>query len=186
MRDEGKNAALGSCLAAAATRRLFMKYAIVIPDGCADEPQESLGGKTPLEAAHIPAMDAVAAAGIVGRANVGKSSLFNRLLGRDEAIVTDVAGTTRDLLEAELSLDGAELLLVDTAGEKIPAEDPNHQYLTIILDEVHRLEEIVNEILWYASPMMPSRVVIRSSVLLHRQPRITNKTESESSVATIA
>ena len=46
-----------------------MKYALIIPDGCADEPQESLGGKTPLEAAHIPAMDAIAAAGVVGRAN---------------------------------------------------------------------------------------------------------------------
>ncbi|HOA52633.1 MAG TPA: cofactor-independent phosphoglycerate mutase [Thermogutta sp.] len=45
------------------------KYAIVIPDGCADEPQESLGGKTPLEAADIPAMDAVARAGVVGQAN---------------------------------------------------------------------------------------------------------------------
>jgi len=46
-----------------------MKYAIIIPDGCADEPQETLGGKTPLEAAHTPAMDAVALAGVVGRAN---------------------------------------------------------------------------------------------------------------------
>lgn len=46
-----------------------MKYAIVIPDGCADEPQESLGGKTPLEAANTPNMDAIAAAGVVGRAN---------------------------------------------------------------------------------------------------------------------
>ncbi|REK09034.1 MAG: cofactor-independent phosphoglycerate mutase [Planctomycetota bacterium] len=46
-----------------------MKYALVIPDGCADEPQEALGGKTPLEAANVPAMDAVAAAGAVGRAN---------------------------------------------------------------------------------------------------------------------
>ena len=46
-----------------------MKYAIIIPDGCADEPQESLGGKTPLQAAHTPAMDAIAAAGVVGRAN---------------------------------------------------------------------------------------------------------------------
>ncbi len=46
-----------------------MKYAIIIPDGCADEPQEALGGKTPLEAARLPAMDAVAAAGRVGRAN---------------------------------------------------------------------------------------------------------------------
>ncbi len=46
-----------------------MKFAIIIPDGCADEPQESLGGQTPLQAAHIPAMDAVAAAGVIGRAN---------------------------------------------------------------------------------------------------------------------
>jgi 2,3-bisphosphoglycerate-independent phosphoglycerate mutase len=46
-----------------------MKYAIIIPDGCADEPQESLGGKTPLQAADTPGMDAIAAAGIVGRAN---------------------------------------------------------------------------------------------------------------------
>lgn len=46
-----------------------MKYAIIIPDGCADEPQESLGGKTPLQAARTPAMDEVAASGIVGRSN---------------------------------------------------------------------------------------------------------------------
>ncbi len=46
-----------------------MKYAIVIPDGCADEPQESLGGRTPLQAARTPAMDAIAADGVVGRAN---------------------------------------------------------------------------------------------------------------------
>jgi 2,3-bisphosphoglycerate-independent phosphoglycerate mutase len=46
-----------------------MKYALVIPDGCADEPQASLGGKTPLQAARTPAMDEVAACGVVGRAN---------------------------------------------------------------------------------------------------------------------
>ena len=51
------------------TMKIAMKYAIVIPDGCADEPQETLGGKTPLQAASTPAMDAIAAAGIVGRAN---------------------------------------------------------------------------------------------------------------------
>jgi 2,3-bisphosphoglycerate-independent phosphoglycerate mutase len=44
-----------------------MKYAIVIPDGCADEPQDSLGGKTPLQAANTPNMDRVAKMGVVGR-----------------------------------------------------------------------------------------------------------------------
>lgn len=46
-----------------------MKYAIVIPDGCADEPQDDLDGMTPLQAANIPAMDDVAKNGVVGRAN---------------------------------------------------------------------------------------------------------------------
>lgn len=46
-----------------------MKYALVIPDGCADEPQASLGGKTPLQAARTPAMDEVATCGVIGRAN---------------------------------------------------------------------------------------------------------------------
>jgi 2,3-bisphosphoglycerate-independent phosphoglycerate mutase len=52
-----------------------MKFAIIIPDGCADEPQDVLGGKTPLQAASAPAMDAVAAAGVVGRANHTPESL---------------------------------------------------------------------------------------------------------------
>jgi 2,3-bisphosphoglycerate-independent phosphoglycerate mutase len=46
-----------------------MKYAIVIPDGCADEPQESLGGKTPLQAAHKPNLDRIAREGVVGRSD---------------------------------------------------------------------------------------------------------------------
>jgi 2,3-bisphosphoglycerate-independent phosphoglycerate mutase len=46
-----------------------MKYAIVIPDGCADEPQAALGGKTPLQAARLPNMDRIARLGIVGRSN---------------------------------------------------------------------------------------------------------------------
>src|SRR5712692_9943639 len=46
-----------------------MKYAIVIPDGCADEPQEALGGKTPLQAAATPNMDRIARTGMVGRSN---------------------------------------------------------------------------------------------------------------------
>src|SRR5437667_4634765 len=46
-----------------------MKYAIVIPDGCADEPQGALGGKTPLQAARKPNMDRIAQTGVVGRSN---------------------------------------------------------------------------------------------------------------------
>jgi tRNA modification GTPase len=53
---------------------------------------------------------------IVGRPNAGKSSLFNRLLGHDRAIVTDVPGTTRDTISEPISLDGVPVALIDTAG----------------------------------------------------------------------
>jgi len=46
-----------------------MKYAIIIPDGCADEPQDSLGGKTPLQAAHLPNMDRIVQTGVCGASN---------------------------------------------------------------------------------------------------------------------
>ena len=53
---------------------------------------------------------------IIGRPNVGKSSVFNRLLSSDRAIVTELAGTTRDSITESISLNGVPVLLTDTAG----------------------------------------------------------------------
>ena len=53
---------------------------------------------------------------IVGRPNVGKSSLLNRLLNEEKAIVTNIEGTTRDIVEGEILIDGIKLNIIDTAG----------------------------------------------------------------------
>lgn len=54
--------------------------------------------------------------GIVGKPNVGKSSLLNLLINEDKAIVTDIEGTTRDIVEGNITINGVTLNLIDTAG----------------------------------------------------------------------
>src|SRR5205823_11717474 len=73
---------------------------------------------------------------IAGAPNVGKSSLFNALLGRRRAIVTHIPGTTRDALEAVTEADGWPVRLIDTAGLRETSEvierlgiEISHEYL---------------------------------------------------------
>lgn len=103
----------------------------------ADEPLDTLGGDALRARLHAvaDALDALLAqaeqgrrlrdglhAVIVGAPNAGKSSLLNALAGVDRAIVTDVAGTTRDVLHETVRVDGVELVLVDTAGLRESAD----------------------------------------------------------------
>jgi GTPase len=62
------------------------------------------------------AMEEATRLALIGRPNVGKSSLLNRLLGEDRVIVTPIAGTTRDSIDTRIVFDGREVVLVDTAG----------------------------------------------------------------------
>ena len=71
---------------------------------------------------------------VIGRPNVGKSSLVNRFLGHDRVIVSERAGTTRDAIDERLAVDGRDVILVDTAGirrqAKVAADDVEY-YTTL-------------------------------------------------------
>ncbi len=72
---------------------------------------------------------------IVGKPNVGKSSLLNALLKEDKAIVTDIAGTTRDVVEGEIVLDGVPVKLFDTAGYR----ESSDVIETIGISKIHKI-----------------------------------------------
>ncbi len=80
---------------------------------------------------------------IVGRPNVGKSSILNRLLDYNKAIVTDVAGTTRDIVEGEINLDGILLKLVDTAGIRETNDIVEKIGVNRSLEEIDRADLII-------------------------------------------
>lgn len=97
---------------------------------------------------------------IVGRPNVGKSSILNKLLNYNKAIVTDIEGTTRDIVEGDIYIDGIHLNMIDTAGirktdnkiEKIGVEKSlslidDADLVLVVLDESKLLTKEDKEIL---------------------------------------
>lgn len=80
---------------------------------------------------------------LVGKTNVGKSSLFNALINRNRAIVTDVAGTTRDTVEALFFKDGLQLTFVDTAGIRDTQDAIEKQGIDRSFDEAAQADLIL-------------------------------------------
>jgi GTP-binding protein len=83
---------------------------------------------------------------LIGRPNVGKSSLLNRLAGFDRAIVDDRPGTTRDPVDVRLSVDGHDVLLIDTAGIRRPTRvegDLEHHSVGRAIEVIRRAEVLI-------------------------------------------
>ncbi len=117
---------------------------------------------------------------IVGRPNVGKSSLLNALAASERAIVTDVAGTTRDVLRETLDLDGIALTLVDTAGlreaadvveregiRRARAELERADLAILVSDDTHAQEDLA---LLSGLPADAARLVVHNKIDLAAAP----------------
>lgn len=122
---------------------------------------------------------------IAGRPNAGKSSLLNALSGRDSAIVTNIAGTTRDVLKESISIEGVPLHIIDTAGIRITEDEIEREgvkrardaisksdRLLLVVDakEAHQLGEIIDELLTESQINVPMTVVINK---IDEHPNVT-------------
>ncbi len=114
---------------------------------------------------------------IVGKPNVGKSSLLNAFLGEDRAIVTDIAGTTRDVVEGHANIDGVVLHLYDTAGihesndkiesigiEKSKKAIKDADVVIVVLDGSNDIDDEDKQILEYTKEYNPIVVYNKSDV----------------------
>jgi len=130
---------------------------------------------------------------IVGKPNVGKSSLMNLLLGRERAIVTDIAGTTRDVIEEQINMNGVILNIVDTAGirdtddviEKIGVDKAreylsNSDLIIYVLDGSSQLDQ-EDENLFQSVRDKRSLILINKSDLPSKikKDELANRTDSE-------
>jgi tRNA modification GTPase len=121
---------------------------------------------------------------IVGKPNVGKSSLLNALVGEEKAIVTDIAGTTRDVVEGEINLNGVVLHLLDTAGiresnDVVEAIGVNRakksieeaELVIVVLDASNELDDNDREILEITKNL--NRIII-----YNKSDKTSNKTSN--------
>jgi tRNA modification GTPase len=134
---------------------------------------------------------------IVGRPNVGKSSLFNRLVGMNRAIVTEIAGTTRDSISQSISLGGIPISITDTAGLRVANDkieeigiERTHQamadsdLLVVVIDGSTSLSD--EDLTIVDQAMQGRHVVAINKCDLVRNPGLKDRLDSSSKVVHVS
>lgn len=124
------------------------------------------------------------ATAIVGRPNVGKSSLLNALLRRDRAIVTDIPGTTRDVIEEYVNVRGIPLRLIDTAGIR-ETEDVVEKFGVLKSREMLEEAQIVFVVLNWNEPLLPVDYELLEDTMNRNRIIVVNKVDLPSDWANI-
>ncbi len=113
---------------------------------------------------------------VAGKPNVGKSSVFNALVGTSRAIVTDIPGTTRDLVTEVVDLDGLRVTLVDTAGLR-PTTDRIEAEGVERARQAQRVSDLILVVLDGATPLDETDLEILSQVVDYKSLTISNKAD---------
>jgi tRNA modification GTPase len=120
-------------------------------------------------------------AAILGRPNAGKSSLFNRLAGGPRAIVTDVPGTTRDLLTERIDIDGVPFTIVDTAGLRGAANDAIEEEGIARARQAAAAADVVILVLDRSRPLTDEDAAILRDTAAARRVIVASKSDLEPS-----
>lgn len=118
---------------------------------------------------------------IVGRPNVGKSTLFNRLVGRRQAIVADEAGTTRDRITAQVDWEGHLFTLVDTGGLEPRPQDPIRQKVKAQVEMAAQEADVIILLVDAAQGLHPMDQEVAQWLRLLKKPVVlaANKADSD-------
>ena len=118
---------------------------------------------------------------ISGRTNVGKSSLFNSLAGIDRAIVTPIAGTTRDLVTEQVDIDGLSITLVDTAGWRETTDVVEREGVARAV-QARQVSDLLVVVLDVSEPMAEEDEQLLQQTRESNRVVVLNKSDLESTV----